>query len=116
MTTPLKPQSIISTGCFYAAGYLALGATLALSLEVGLWYRQGAWITYRMWTLLDWAGLQHSPTAPISRVQPIIDHVWQAVGNCPITVALSLATAVIAFLGFPRESSYVRSMQLKDAH
>jgi len=116
MTTPLKPQSILSTGCFYTAAYLSLGAAIAFGAETLFWYRQGAWVTYRMWALFDFAGLQHSPTAPMSRLQPAFDHVWQMIGNCPITIGLSGATAVIALLGFLRESSYVRAVQLKDAH
>ena len=116
MTTPLKPQSIISTGCFYTAGYLCLGAALTLGYQALFWYRQGAWVTYRMWTLFDWAGLQHSPTAPMYRLQPLFNYVWQVIGSCPITIALSLATAIIAFLGFLRESSYIRAIQLRDAH
>jgi hypothetical protein len=116
MTTAVKPQSILSTGCFYSAGYLCLGALMVLGYQGLLWYREGAWLSYRMWVLLSWIGLDHSPAAPFTKIQPMFDHVWQSVGNCPITIALSLATAVIACIGFLRESAYVRAMQLKNAH
>lgn len=116
MTTQVKPQSILSTGCFYTAGYLCLGALLVLGYQALFWYRGGAWLSYRMWVLFEWAGLHHTPTAPFSRFQPLFDYIWQGIGNCPITIALSLATAVIASLGFLRESAYIRAMELENAH
>jgi hypothetical protein len=116
MTDRVKPQSILSTGCFYAAGYFCLGALLVLGYQTLFWYRQGAWMSYRMWVLLDWVGVQHSPSAPVTRVQPLFDHIWQSFGNCPITIALSLATVVVAALGFVRESAYARAVELRDAH
>ena len=116
MTTAVKPQSILSTGCFYTAGYLCLGALAVLGYQFLFWYREGAWLSYRMWVLLNWIGLDHSPTAPFTKLQPFFDYVWQGLGNCQITIALSLATAVLASIGFLRESAHVRAMHLKNAH
>jgi len=114
MTDRVKPQSILSTGCFYAAGYFSLGAALALGYQTLFWYRQGAWVTYRMWALLQWAGLEHSPTAPWSKLQPLVDWIWQAFGNCPVTITLSIGTVLVAALGLVRESTYARALQLRD--
>ena len=116
MTDRVKPQSILSTGCFYAAGYFCLGALLVLGYQTLFWYRQGVWLSYRMWVLLDWVGVQHSPSAPVMRAQPLFDQIWQSFGNCPITIALSLATVVVAALGFVRETTYARATELRDAH
>ncbi len=116
MSTQLKPQSILSTACFYAATYFCLGALLVLGYQALFWYRQGAWLSYRMWVFLQWAGIEHSPSAPVHGIQPVFDHVWQSFGNCPITIALSFATVVVALLGFVRETAYTRAMELRDAH
>ena len=116
MTDRVKPQSMLSTACFYAAGYFCLGALLVLGYQTLFWYRQGAWLSYRMWVMLEWAGWQHSPPAPLARLQPLFNWVWEMIGNCPITIAFSLATIVAALLGFARESAYVRAVQLRDAH
>lgn len=116
MTDRVKPQSILSIGCFYAAGYFCLGALLVLGYQTLFWYRQGAWLSYRMWVLLEWAGVERSPSAPMTRIQPFFDWIWQSFGNCPITIAFSVATVLVAVLGFVRETTYIRAVELRDAH
>jgi len=109
-------KSVISLGCFYAAGYFCLAATLLLTYQTLVWLKQGAWLPYRMWLVLEWAGWHHSPSVFVGRAQPLVDWIWDALGNCPITIALSAATILVTIFGYVSQSASIRAAELRDAH
>lgn len=112
----MNSRSILSTGCFYAAGYFCIGATMLLGYQSLVWIRQGAWLPYRMWLVLEWVGWHHAPTFFWGRIQPLINWAWDALGNCPITITLSIATLAASALGYASQSASIRAAQLRDAH
>jgi hypothetical protein len=38
------------------------------------------------------------------------------IGNCPITIALSVATVAATVLGYASQSASIRAAELRDAH
>lgn len=106
-----KPKSILATFCFCAAGYCCVGALLVFFDQALLWFREGAWPSYRLWVILDLAGWQQAPQSPVARLQPWLDQAWETLSNCPITIAFSVATIVFAGLGFARQSAFTREVE-----
>jgi hypothetical protein len=106
-----KPKSILSTACFYAAGYCCLAALLVFVSQALYWYREGVWASFRLWLILDWVGWQHAPRSPVPRLQPWLDQAWDMLSECPITIAFSIATVAIAVLGFAQELALARVIE-----
>ncbi len=111
-----EQRSLFATAWFYTAGYLCLSATAVLSYQTFLWLRHGAWLPFQMWNVLEWIGWQNPPLLTWTGLQPLIDLVWELIGNCPITIAGSTAAVMAAILGFASEQSSLHNAPLRDAH
>lgn len=110
-----KPRSILSTACFYAAGYCCLTALIVFISQAFYWYREGEWLSYRLWLILDWAGWEHAPRSPVPKLQPWVDQTWETLSDCPITIAFSIATVAIAVLGLAQETAVARAIERRQS-
>lgn len=90
---------ILRAGYFYAAGYFGLGALCLLVYQTFIWWRLGAWIPYQMWLVLVASGWQHPPSLWLASAQPAFDRAWDTIGNCPISIVLSILALIAACLG-----------------
>ncbi len=111
----IRPKSILSTACFCAAGYCCLVALIVLVSQALYWYSEGVWLSYRLWLLLDWAGWQHAPQSPVTRLQPWLNRAWETFSDCPITIAFTIAAIAAAVLGFTRKSAFARAIERRGA-
>jgi len=109
-------KSPLSIGCFYVAGYLCFGAACVLIYQWILWLRSGTWTPHDMGQILLWAGWQHPPVSGWIGADDVIARVWQTIGECPISLAFSIAAVAIALLGFVQNSIAFRGTRLRDAH
>jgi hypothetical protein len=107
---------MFSEGCFYVAFYLCLGAIVLFTDQLLTWLKHGAWMPHQMWLLLKWSGWEQPPSLLGGVGQPVIDALWGLIGNCPITLVLTLAAAGIALLGVMRDPMRTRPAAWRNAH
>ena len=109
-------RSSFASGCFYAAFYLCIGATLLFAYQAVQWLREGAWIPQQVSTLLGWLGLQQPPAILWSVARSSTDRVWGVLGNCPITIMLSAVALCAALLGYAIHPASKAQGPLRGAH
>jgi len=107
---------LFGSGCLYAAAYLTIAAAGLFFYQAMLWYRTGAWLPHNMWQVLILTGWQHPPSMPWSRAQLVIDRLWDTIGNCPISIALSVVAIVVAVIGMKCSMPEGPVTGLRNAH
>ena len=111
-----RHHSLFSELCFYVAFYLSLGTIVLFSYQLLIWLRHGAWMPHQMWLLLKWAGWEQPPSLLGGSGQPVLDRLWDAIGNCPITVVLAPLAVGIAMLGVMHDPGRTQPAAWRNAH
>lgn len=109
-------KSPLGTACFYAATYLCFVAACLLTYQATGWLRTGHWDRHKMSLIFLWTGWQRAPSLGWTGAQDLIDRSWQAMADCPITVAFSIAAVILGLIGFVLNTGLRRDPALRSAH